>query len=197
GVGLGVGVRRRAHHLRDRRLGRDALGTLDVHLRAGRGRRRVDDLDDDVARVVVARDDLVERLGRRLLVGHLELAVEVELDGRALDDDLDVVRLAGLDAVVLDGLHLVGAPARRALEGLAGVVPAAEVPPVVVVRAARGEADEEALGAGGLARVELERVTRPVLRVRTGDDRPGVGDVRRRLHVGAVLRGPRASLQLP
>src|SRR5690606_37204023 len=120
-----------------------------------------------------------------------------ELDGRALDDDLDVVRLAGLDAVVLDGLHLVGAPARRALEGLAGVVPAAEVPPVVVVRAARGEADEEALGAGGLARVELERVTRPVLRVRTGDDRPGVGDVRRRLHVGAVLRGPRAGLRLP
>ena len=116
---------------------------------------------------------------------------------RSCDDDLDPVRLAGRDAVALDRLHLTGTAAVGLLQRLAGVVPAAQVPPEVVARAARGEADEEALGAGRLAGVELERVVAPVLLVGARRDAAGVGDGGAGLHVLAVHHRPVARLRRP
>ena len=116
---------------------------------------------------------------------------------RSCDHDLDPVRLVGRDAVALDRLHLAGAAAVGLLQRLAGVVPAAQVPPEVVARPARGEPDEEALGTRGLAGVELERVVAPVLLVGAGGDAAGVGDGGARLHVLAVHHRPVAGLRGP
>src|SRR5437588_344700 len=65
------------------------------------------------------------------------------LDGRAVGDE------SGLAA------------ARRLLDGRLGVVPAADVPPVVVVRVLDAEPDEEALAAGYLGGLDVQVVVLP------------------------------------
>ena len=142
----------------------DELGALyrevaDVQAGGGALGLRVDNLDDELARLVVdggTREDTCRRVVLQHGVEH-QIFVEPGLHRVAADGQRHVIPAASLDTSLFDvGLDL--AATAYLFDGMLCVAPSAEVQPAVVMLVHVVEDDDEALGTLILAGTELAGV---------------------------------------